>query len=217
MSLAQLGPSLPVHRQPIHPQILIRIVTATNPLYNALYIVQCTIHCTILDYTTSKCVLDLHYVSATLQYPTSLELHCSALHSTLQQCSCSAQWWQARREGGRPSNANCRSSNFSLCIFLSSPPRIFCRIYTAHFPLSVTKKSSRGLNSLLQLSPFDHLLPHDWMRRSPTWKRTVTFCFSFLAPLHSTNLLQKNLLFPFNKISFAQLRFGPQFSFQALL
>ena len=45
----------------------------------------------------------------------------------------------------------------SRCVFSSLP--VFSAVFTPHFPLLVTKKSS-GLNSL-QLSPFHHLLPQD--------------------------------------------------------
>ena len=92
------------------------------------------------------------------------------LFSTLLYCWFSPRvvWWQARREGGRPTTANCRSSNFSfsqLCIFhttlcsifRSALQSIFGPIYSAFSAVAHQEISPRGLNSL-QLSPLAHLL-----------------------------------------------------------
>ena len=129
-----------VHRQPIHPQILIRIVTATTVHCSAP---SSTLHCTSLP-CSAQCTLH------NALHSTKDVLHCVASNSVLH---CWTVWLNSavltsQRRRSPPSNANCRSSNFSRCVF-SNPPYFLPYLPKA---FSALGQSPRNLPSRLKFS-----------------------------------------------------------------
>ena len=147
------GGSLPVHRQPIHPQILIRIVTATTA--------SCTMNCTTIALYntthTTHCVVLVQ------------ELHHCSVHVTTIRCTTGHHYYwsstavTSQKRRGRPVQCQLSILQFLVVYFPPSPyflPYLH-RIFRCWSPRNPPPP---GLNSL-QLSPFDHLLPQDQMRR----------------------------------------------------
>ena len=124
-----------VHRQPIHPQILIRIVTATTVHCSAP---SSTLHCTSLP-CSAQCTLHnaLHSTKDVLHCVASNSTLCAALLDSLaQQCS-------ADKPEETVAAQQCQLSILQflpLCIFQSS---VFSAVFTKSIfhSWSVTKKS----------------------------------------------------------------------------
>ena len=130
-----------VHRQPIHPQILIRIVTATTVHCSAP---SSTLHCTSLP-CSAQCTL--HSTKDVLHCVASNSTLCAALLDSLaQQCS-------ADKPEETVAAQQCQLSILQflpLCIFQSS---VFSAVFTKSIfrSWSVTKKSQLKFSTIVTI------------------------------------------------------------------